>query len=103
MVNEAKKSAHFKVVIVDGRAYVERLKKSIQSRDMFSIWGILQLLRYYPGTLPDLELYFDCGDRPVVKANNFLRKNAGPPPVFRYCSDPLSLDIVFPDWSFWGW
>nr|XP_043623954.1 uncharacterized protein LOC122595614 isoform X2 [Erigeron canadensis] len=27
----------------------------------------------------------------------------GPPPLFRYCSDRESLDIVAPDWSFWGW
>lgn len=25
------------------------------------------------------------------------------PPLFRYCGDDRTLDIVFPDWSFWGW
>ncbi|KAL8124550.1 hypothetical protein AgCh_012268 [Apium graveolens] len=26
-----------------------------------------------------------------------------PPPLVRYCADDSTLDIVFPDWSFWGW
>ncbi|KAM0898250.1 hypothetical protein ACQ4PT_022023 [Festuca glaucescens] len=25
------------------------------------------------------------------------------PPLFRYCGDDRTLNIVFPDWSFWGW
>ena len=103
MVKQARKTAHFRLVIVKGKAYVEKYRESIQTRDMFSLWGILQLLRLYPGRLPDLELMFDCDDRPVVPSNDFLGPNAGPPPLFRYCSDWSSLDIVFPDWSFWGW
>lgn len=88
---------------MNGKAYVEKYRESIQTRDMFSLWGILQLLRLYPGRLPDLELMFDCDDRPVVPSKDFRGPNAGPPPLFRYCSDWSSLDIVFPDWSFWGW
>ena len=103
MVERARRSAHFRLVILDGRAYVEKYRQSIQTRDMFSMWGILQLLRYYPGRLPDLELMFDCDDRPLVREKEFRAWDARPPPLFRYCSDPWSLDIVFPDWSFWGW
>ncbi|KAM3698713.1 hypothetical protein ACB098_06G208000 [Castanea mollissima] len=103
MVERARETAHFRLVIVKGKAYVEKYKESIQTRDMFSLWGILQLLRLYPGRLPDLELMFDCDDRPVVPSSDFPGPNAGPPPLFRYCSDWSSLDIVFPDWSFWGW
>ncbi|KAM4105153.1 hypothetical protein ACJW30_06G211200 [Castanea mollissima] len=103
MVERARKTAHFRLVIVDGKAYVEKYRQSIQTREMFSLWGILQLLRLYPGRLPDLELMFDCDDRPVVRSKDFRGPNAGPPPLFRYCSDGWSLDIVFPDWSFWGW
>ncbi|KAL2905705.1 Protein O-glucosyltransferase 1 [Bienertia sinuspersici] len=99
MVEGARKTAHFRLVILDGRAYVEKYRESIQTRDEFTLWGILQLLRRYPGRLPDLELMFDCDDRPVIPSKNFRR----PPPLFKYCSDPWSLDIVFPDWSFWGW
>ncbi|CAI9094016.1 OLC1v1029650C1 [Oldenlandia corymbosa var. corymbosa] len=104
MVERAKKTAHFRLVIKKGKAYVESYKKSIQTRDAFTLWGILQLLRRYPGMLPDLELMFDCNDRPVVHRRDYRGPNAtAPPPVFRYCGDPWTLDIVFPDWSFWGW
>ncbi|KAL5062022.1 hypothetical protein RYX36_023759 [Vicia faba] len=103
MVEEARRTAHFKIVIADGKLYVEKYRKSIQTRDVFSLWGILQLLRLYPGKLPDLELLFDCDDRPVVPSDKFHGPNASPPPLFRYCSNQWSLDIVFPDWSFWGW
>ncbi|KAI4315398.1 hypothetical protein L6164_028213 [Bauhinia variegata] len=104
MVEKANRTAHFRLVIIKGRAYVEKLKKSIQTRDVFTIWGILQLLRKYPGRLPDLELMFDCNDRPVIRARDYRRLNmTGPPPLFRYCGDRWTEDIVFPDWSFWGW
>ncbi|GMH31302.1 hypothetical protein Nepgr_033145 [Nepenthes gracilis] len=103
MVEKARKTAHFRVVILDGRVYVEKYRPALQTRDVFTLWGILQLSRWYPGRLPDLELMFDCDDRPVVRSKDFRRPNAGPPPLFRYCSDWKSLDIVFPDWSFWGW
>ncbi|GAB2271693.1 hypothetical protein Dimus_006522 [Dionaea muscipula] len=103
MVEKARRTAHFRVVILDGRVYVEKYRKSIQTRDLFTLWGILQLVRWYPGRLPNLEMMFDCDDRPVVRSWDFRHPNAGPPPLFRYCSDWKSLDIVFPDWSFWGW
>ncbi|KAH7841683.1 hypothetical protein Vadar_033038 [Vaccinium darrowii] len=104
MVERAKTTAHFRVVIVKGKVYVEKYKKSIQTRDVFTLWGILQLLRRYPGRLPDLELMFDCNDRPVIRSSDHRGPNAtAPPPLFRYCGDQKTLDIVFPDWSFWGW
>ncbi|XP_074270492.1 uncharacterized protein LOC141594264 [Silene latifolia] len=103
MVEGARRTAHFRLVILDGRVYVERYRKSLQTRDEFTLWGILQLVRWYPGKLPDLELMFDCDDRPVIPANRFRRPNSNPPALFRYCSDDWGLDIVFPDWSFWGW
>ncbi|XP_010089133.2 O-glucosyltransferase rumi [Morus notabilis] len=105
MVERANSTAHFRLVVVKGKAYVEKYKKSIQSRDLFTIWGILQLLRRYPGKIPDLELMFDCDDRPVVKTRAYTGPNMtqDPPPLFRYCGDRWTMDIVFPDWSFWGW
>ncbi|XP_010544721.1 PREDICTED: O-glucosyltransferase rumi homolog [Tarenaya hassleriana] len=103
MIERSKETANFRLVILDGRVYVEKYREAIQTRDVFTLWGILQLLRWYPGRLPDLELMFDCGDRPTVRSDDFLGQRAGPPPLFRYCSDDASLDIVFPDWSFWGW
>ncbi|XP_010533679.1 PREDICTED: O-glucosyltransferase rumi homolog isoform X2 [Tarenaya hassleriana] len=108
-VERAKTTAHFRLVIVNGRVFVEKYKKSIQTRDVFTIWGILQLLRKYPGKLPDMELMFDCDDRPVIRSDGYrgARTNRtvedGPPALFRYCGDRWTVDIVFPDWSFWGW
>ncbi|KAK1412228.1 hypothetical protein QVD17_33305 [Tagetes erecta] len=104
MVEIAKQSAHFRLIVLDGKLYVEKFRKSIQTRDLFTLWGFQQLLRLYPGRIPDLELMFDCDDRPVYNIKQYFRRpNPGPPPLFKYCSDPLSLDIVLPDWSFWGW
>lgn len=103
MVEKAKATANFKLIILDGKAYLETYEKSFQTRDVFTLWGILQLLRRYPGMVPDLEMMFDCVDWPVVLADTYNGPNAGPPPLFRYCGNDATLDIVFPDWSFWGW
>lgn len=105
MVEMARRTANFRLVVVNGKAYLKRYSKSFQSRDTFTLWGILQLLRKYPGQLPDLDMMFDCVDWPVVKKEDYRGTNAtvSPPPLFRYCGDDTTLDIVFPDWSFWGW
>ncbi|TMW89048.1 hypothetical protein EJD97_017709 [Solanum chilense] len=104
MVMRAKRTADFRLVIVNGRAYVETYHKAFQSRDTFTLWGILQMLRRYPGKVPDLDLMFDCVDWPVLKTEFYRHPKAPvPPPLFRYCGNDSSLDIVFPDWSFWGW
>ncbi|KAD2805485.1 hypothetical protein E3N88_38862 [Mikania micrantha] len=104
IVLSAKRTANFRLVILNGRAYVETYEKSFQSRDIFTLWGILQLLRRYPGKVPDLDLMFDCVDWPVILKKYYRKPNVvAPPPLFRYCSDDSTLDIPFPDWSFWGW
>ncbi|KAK9665516.1 hypothetical protein RND81_14G117100 [Saponaria officinalis] len=102
MLEMANKTADFKLVILNGKAYLEKYKRVYQTRDVFTLWGILQLLRKYPGRVPDLELMFDCIDWPVV-SKHYPWPNGSPPPLFRYCGDENTLDIVFPDWSFWGW
>ena len=104
MIERAKRTANFKLIIVKGKAYVETYQKAFQTRDVFTLWGILQLLRRYPGKVPDLELMFDCVDWPVVLSKAYSGPNTtAPPPLFRYCGNHNTLDIVFPDWSFWGW
>nr|CAB3495691.1 unnamed protein product [Digitaria exilis] len=97
--------ADFRLVVVGGRAYVEKLQQPFQTRDVFTQWGILQLLARYPGRVPELDLMFKCGDMPVVRAADYLAGDdpPPPPPVFHYCKDDATLDILFPDWSFWGW
>ncbi|XP_042512570.1 protein O-glucosyltransferase 1-like [Macadamia integrifolia] len=100
----AKSSADFRLVIVNGRAYIERYKTSFQTRDLFTWWGIVQLLRKYPGKLPDLDLIFNCADQPQIRSSDYQQPNASaPPPLFQYSGNASSLPIVFPDWSFWGW
>ncbi|KAK4839518.1 hypothetical protein QYF36_022503 [Acer negundo] len=103
-IERAKRTANFRLVIVNGKAYVETFQKSFQTRDVFTLWGILQLLRRYPGELPDLEMMFDCVDWPVIISRDYSGPDSPvPPPLFRYCGNDDSLDLVFPDWSFWGW
>ncbi|KAK8702558.1 hypothetical protein V6N13_020908 [Hibiscus sabdariffa] len=99
-------SADFRLVIVNGTAYVDRYRPSYQTRDLFTLWGILQLLRLYPGKVPDLDLLFYCGDSTVIMKNDYkglFAKLSPPPPVFHYCGQKAALDIIFPDWTFWGW
>ncbi|KAF8108545.1 hypothetical protein N665_0108s0079 [Sinapis alba] len=107
-LERAKPNAHFRLVIKSGRLYVDKYDKAYQTRDVFTIWGILQLLRMYPGQVPDLELLFLCHDRPGIWKRDFRQDNQDngtwpPPPLFHYCGHRDAYDIVFPDWSFWGW
>ncbi|KAL9245348.1 hypothetical protein vseg_019010 [Gypsophila vaccaria] len=99
--------AHFRLIIVNGKAYVQKYKQPYQTRDVITLWGILQLMKMYPGKLPDLDLIFQCGDKTVIKKDDYqVIKGAIspiPPPIFHYCGDDSSFDIVFPDWTFWGW
>ncbi|KAL3829649.1 hypothetical protein ACJIZ3_018451 [Penstemon smallii] len=106
MVEKAKDVANIRITILNGRLYTEKYKQGFQTRDVITIWGILQLLRLYPGRLPDVDLMFECDDKPVIKKKDYNNKNTNasiPPPLFHYCGDESSYDIVFPDWSFWGW
>ncbi|KAL7587002.1 hypothetical protein Lser_V15G38294 [Lactuca serriola] len=97
---EAKKFASFRVVIISGKLYVDYYYNCVLSRTLFTIWGILQLLKRYPGSIPDVDMMFDCMDRPIVYKRDH---SAMPLPIFRYCTTPDHFDIPFPDWSFWGW
>ncbi|KAK1412756.1 hypothetical protein QVD17_34253 [Tagetes erecta] len=96
---EVKKFASFRVVIIGGKLYVDYYYDCVQSRAMFTIWGFLQLLKRYPGRIPDVDLMFDCMDKPIIERNETVK----PVPIFRYCTTPDHYDIPFPDWSFWGW
>ncbi|KAE8699736.1 Downstream target of A 2 [Hibiscus syriacus] len=105
MIERGIPSADNRLVIINGSAYVEKYKPSYQTRDVFTIWGILQLLRLYPGKVPDLDLLFYTGDNTVIMKRDYNGPNAAstPPPLFHYCGEAAALDIVFPDWTFWGW
>ncbi|KAL6619448.1 hypothetical protein ACP70R_034587 [Stipagrostis hirtigluma subsp. patula] len=101
-LERARDRATFRLVVVGGRAYVEKLHPAFQTRDVFTQWGILQLLARYPGRVPDLDLMFFCGDIPRVRVANFPDPSAAPP-IFMYCKDENAINILFPDWTFWGW
>lgn len=105
MVERTKETtAHVRIVIVRGKLYVKKYERAFQTRDLVTIWGILQLLRLYPGQLPDMDLMFECGDEPIILKSDYERPDAlVPPPLFHYCGNESTFDIVFPDWSFWGW
>ncbi|GKV03076.1 hypothetical protein SLEP1_g15444 [Rubroshorea leprosula] len=67
----ARKSENFRLVIVNGKAYLQKYMGCYETRDVFSLWGILQLLRWYPGRLPDLDMMFECGDLPGIPSASF--------------------------------
>lgn len=99
-INQAKKHAAFRVVIVEGRLYADLYYACVQSRLMFTIWGLLQLLKRYPGMVPDVDMMFDCMDKPTIDRTEH---GSFPLPLFRYCTTEAHFDIPFPDWSFWSW
>ncbi|RZC84431.1 hypothetical protein C5167_047216 [Papaver somniferum] len=101
---EAQAHAAFRVVIYGGKLYVDFYYACTQTRAMFTVWGLLQLLRRYPGMIPDVDLMFDCMDRSSVSRKRYRPgRRWPPPPLFRYCTTDWEFDIPFPDWSFWGW
>ncbi|CAL9079177.1 unnamed protein product [Musa textilis] len=101
MVEGAQKLATFRLVVLDGRVYVEEYFGRSMTRNVFTLWGILQLVNRYPGRVPDLELMFNCMDQPSVRSAEYSSSTL--PPVFHYCKDDQTSDVLFPDWSFWGW
>ncbi|PUZ66579.1 hypothetical protein GQ55_3G328600 [Panicum hallii var. hallii] len=91
-----------RLVVVAWRAYVEKYRPAFQTRDVFTLWGILQLLARYPGRVPDLDLMFFCDDTPEVHAAAYPDPSMAPP-LFMYCKNDSALGIVLPDWTFGGW
>ncbi|CAM0913230.1 unnamed protein product [Alopecurus aequalis] len=100
----AQPHAEFRLVVVSGRAYVEKYGPSFQTRDVFTQWGILQLLARYPGRVPDVDMMFVTGDVMRVRATDYPDDPSAAPPLFRYCKHvEKEVAILWPDWSFWGW
>ncbi|XP_024540114.1 O-glucosyltransferase rumi homolog [Selaginella moellendorffii] len=103
-LQEAKKRADFRVLILNGTLYMERYHKCFQTRDDFTLRGLQLLLDRFPGMVPDVDLMFGCGDFPAIPRAKGS-DDPSPPPLFSYCTTARgeNYDIVFPDWSFWGW
>jgi len=99
-----KNHTHFRLVIVNGTAYVQQNLKCPITRDDGTLWGILQLLKLYPGRLPDLDMVFQWDDIPSATMEKYrVKQLASIPPIFRYCRNDSTFEIIFPDWSYWGW
>ncbi|KAJ6840805.1 protein O-glucosyltransferase 1-like isoform X2 [Iris pallida] len=67
------------------------------------IWGILQLLRRYPGRLPDLDLMSTASTGPSQTPQTKGRTGRLRRRCSRIAGMSLRLTLWFPDWSFWGW
>nr|ACG43398.1 lipopolysaccharide-modifying protein [Zea mays] len=105
LLDEARRRASMRVTITGGgrRLHVDLYYACVQSRALFTVWSLLQLMRRYPGRVPDVDLMFDCMDRPAINRTEHGDGALPPPPLFRYCTTRDHFDIPFPDWSFWGW
>ncbi|KQK07501.1 O-glucosyltransferase rumi homolog [Brachypodium distachyon] len=105
LLDSARSRASMRVTITGNgrRLHVDLYYACVQSRALFTVWSLLQLMRRYPGRVPDVDLMFDCMDRPAINRTTGGPNPPLPPPLFRYCTTKDHLDIPFPDWSFWGW
>uniref|UniRef100_A0ACD5ZN66 Uncharacterized protein n=1 Tax=Avena sativa TaxID=4498 RepID=A0ACD5ZN66_AVESA len=106
VLDSARARASMRVTITGGgtRLHVDLYYACVQSRTLFTVWSLLQLMRRHPGRVPDVDLMFDCMDRPAINRTEHGGEGAPPPPpLFRYCTTRDHLDVPFPDWSFWGW
>ncbi|WRX17615.1 Glycosyl transferase CAP10 domain - like 6 [Theobroma cacao] len=67
MIERGKSSAVLRLMIVNGKVYMEKSYEPYQTRDLFTLWGILQLLRFYPRMLLDLDLLSFTGDKIMIR------------------------------------
>ncbi|KAL3133656.1 hypothetical protein ABBQ32_008167 [Trebouxia sp. C0010 RCD-2024] len=67
----------------------------------YAILGLLDVIRHYPGQIPDIDAILHTSDFSCVKATPAGQQPAGPP-IFGYNSDPAHEDVPFPDYSYWG-
>ncbi|KAF8702824.1 hypothetical protein HU200_032657 [Digitaria exilis] len=96
----------FRVTVVSGRLYVARYgRRCFQTRDVFTQWGHPPAAPPIPGTRPGPRPHVRLrGSARLVRAADSHHHAQQPPsPLFRYCGSETTLDIAFPDWSFWGW
>nr|TKW20183.1 LOW QUALITY PROTEIN: hypothetical protein SEVIR_4G069200v2 [Setaria viridis] len=97
-VERARRHANFRLVVVGGRAYVEKYRRAHQTRDVFTQWGIPAAAPPLPRPRSRPGHHVRLRRPPRVHAADFPAP-AEAPPVFLYCNDASTLDIVFPGWS----
>ncbi|KAK6249748.1 hypothetical protein SCA6_003753 [Theobroma cacao] len=94
MIERGKSSAVLRLMIVNGKVYMEKSYEPYQTRDLFTLWGILQLLRFYPRMLLDLDLLSFTGDKIMIRKREYEGPNStSPSPLFQHCREEEALDI----------
>lgn len=102
-VEAAQGMAGFRMQIIKGRLYVEVIaeRPGWESRMIATLWGVLMLLRRFPGQVADVDAMFSVGDWPR-HGNAPIGAGEPLPVLFLYSGDKWHVDIPFPDFSFWG-
>lgn len=67
----------------------------------YAILALLDVLRHYPGQIPDVDAIIHTSDFSCIKATPGGLQPLGPP-ILGYNSDPAHEDVPFPDYSYWG-
>lgn len=72
-----------------------------RGRVPYAMLLLLDVLRVFPGQIPDTDGVMQLGDFPCIPARNASR--AGPPvPMFSYNVDAEHADLVLPDYAWYG-
>jgi len=94
---------NFLVVIAAGQLFFKQFKFCWRNRVPFGLLGFLNLIQRYGSQVPDVAIRFSCEDMPVVPVGKRAPGRDRPPITVGYCSSKEFADLVWPDWSFWGW
>ncbi|GAQ80428.1 hypothetical protein KFL_000540050 [Klebsormidium nitens] len=102
-INADPEAVTMKIQILNGTLYWRWTGGCSFTRTSFTLWAIMMLLERYPGQVPDVLFNVCCHDDPAVPAEKWANNASAIPPIFSMCSSEDHLDLVWPDWSFWGW
>ncbi|EEE61403.1 hypothetical protein OsJ_15589 [Oryza sativa Japonica Group] len=104
MLARARVTASFRLLVLGGRAFVHRFARHSRPAISSPSGASSSCSAATPGGSPTST---SCSTAPTgpSSARTSTAGSTLPfmPPLFSYCGDDRTLDIVFPDWSFWGW
>ncbi|GAB4824253.1 hypothetical protein N2152v2_011299 [Parachlorella kessleri] len=101
--------------VVDGKLYVEHWDApqghypaelgrgwvSAKARLPYAILALMDVLREFPGEIPDLDAVLGLQDSPcIVLEGNDSQQPA--PPAFGFTGAPWAADLPFPDFTYYG-
>lgn len=85
MLEKSKKYAHFRLIILDGKIYIERyVKYSIETRHLFTMYGIVQLI-------PENCLIWRSCLTPMTGRLSRRGNSGDLIPVHRHCSGTVQI------------